>query len=105
MIPHGGTMLGPIQAGKVEPARGIDQTGEVPPMGRQPSGQPPDSWGQVGLAMTIPMLLLSGPLVGYGLGWLIRRWTGWGEWVIAVCVLLGLVSGIRESIKVIRRVS
>ena len=60
---------------------------------------------QIGLAMSIPMLLAAGPLVGFGLGWLVRRWTGWGVWVTVVFLLLGMVAGIRETIKVIRKVS
>jgi F0F1-type ATP synthase assembly protein I len=68
--------------------------------------KPPDNpWLQAGVALTIPALLVSGPLVGYGLGWLIRRWTGWGPWVDVLMLLLGLIAGARETIKVIRKIS
>jgi ATP synthase protein I len=62
-------------------------------------------WQQAGMALVIPMMLASGPLVGYGLGWLLRRWTGWGGWVIPVCIALGFAAGVRETIKIIRRIS
>lgn len=60
---------------------------------------------QLGLALSIPSLLAAGPLVGFGLAWLIRRWTGWGSWVTGVLVILGLAAGIREVVQVIRRLS
>lgn len=65
----------------------------------------PKLYTQLGLALSIPTLLAAGPLVGFGLGWLIRHWTGWGEWVTWVMVLLGIVAGIRETVLVIRRLS
>lgn len=60
---------------------------------------------QMGLALSIPGLLLSGPLVGYGLGWLAATYLKWPAWVAGVGLVLGLVSGIRESILVIRKLS
>jgi ATP synthase protein I len=60
---------------------------------------------QLGLALSIPTLLAAGPLVGFGLAWLIRRWTGWGEWVTWLMVILGIIAGIREVVSVIRRLS
>ena len=57
------------------------------------------------MAMMIPSLLVCGPLVGYGLGWAIRRWIGGGDWVTIGMVLLGMAAGIRESVLVIRKLS
>jgi F0F1-type ATP synthase assembly protein I len=76
-------------------------------MTRPPSSnqKPSNPWNQVGLAMSIPMLLLAGPLVGLGLGWLLNRWTHWGEWLQWVFMILGMIAGVREVIKVIRRMS
>lgn len=65
----------------------------------------PNPWQQAGLALTIPMMLLAGPLVGYGMGWLVRRWTGWGGWIEIVFLILGFVAGVRETINIIRRMS
>ncbi|HOR29209.1 MAG TPA: AtpZ/AtpI family protein [Candidatus Sumerlaeota bacterium] len=58
--------------------------------------------GQAGMAFLIPGLLLAGPVSGYLLGLLIQRWTGWGQWVLLLMVALGLITGIRESIRIIR---
>ncbi len=57
------------------------------------------------LALSIPTLLASGPLAGVLLGWLIRRATGWGEWVMIVMILLGTAAGFREAIRLMRRIS
>lgn len=67
--------------------------------------EPPTGYSQIALAVSIPTLLVSGPLVGFGLGWLIRHWTGWGPWVTWVLVILGTMAGIRETIQVIRKLS
>jgi F0F1-type ATP synthase assembly protein I len=66
---------------------------------------PPGAWSQVGMALSIPTLMVSGPLVGYGLGWLVRHWTGWGAWVEALLMALGMIAGVREVIKIIRKIS
>lgn len=60
---------------------------------------------QVGAALSIPGLLLAGPLVGYGLGWTAKTYLGAPAWITLVMLLLGLISGIRESILVIRKLS
>jgi F0F1-type ATP synthase assembly protein I len=60
---------------------------------------------QVGTALSIPGLLLAGPLVGYGLGWAAKTYLGMPKWVTMVCLVLGLISGIRESIIVIKKIS
>ena len=68
-------------------------------------GQEPNSWNKTSLALSIPMLLVSGPLVGYWLGRLVRHWTGWGEWADWLFVILGMVAGVKESVRIIRRLS
>lgn len=74
---------------------------------QQPRRQPPEPspWQQAGLALSIPSLLAAGPLAGWLIGWLIQRWTGWGNWVVVVFVFVGLAAGIRESIRVIQKLS
>ena len=64
---------------------------------------PLNPWTQAGMAMTIPMMMLAGPLVGYGIGWLLRRWLGWGAWIEMGMLVLGFVAGVRESVAIIRR--
>ena len=76
----------------------------MPPTPPGPEGpREPNPWRQAGLATTIPMMLLAGGLVGFGLGWLIRHFTGWGRWVELVGLALGFIAGVRESILIIRR--
>ena len=75
-----------------------------PPRRSSPPPEPSDSqWGKAGLALLIPSLMAAGPAAGLLIGWLIRRWTGWGSWVTIVFLFLGLVAGVREVIQVIRR--
>mgnify|MGYP006282521129 CR=1 FL=1 len=62
-------------------------------------------YSQIGLALSIPSMLLAGPLVGYGIGYLVRQWTGWGEWVTFFFIVLGFVAAVRETIKIIRKLS
>ena len=57
---------------------------------------------QASLAMSIPMLLLTGSLVGYFIGaWLDARW-GTDPWLMVVFIVLGFVAGVRETIRIIR---
>lgn len=60
---------------------------------------------QVGTALSIPGLLLAGPLVGYGLGWAAKTYLGAPVWTTLLLLVLGLISGIRESILVIKKLS
>jgi F0F1-type ATP synthase assembly protein I len=57
---------------------------------------------QAGAALAIPGLLLAGPLVGYALGWAAQTYLGAPPWSRLAGLILGLVSGIRESILVIK---
>lgn len=75
------------------------------PSKKPQDGEPAKQALQLGLGLMIPMLLVSGPLVGYAIGYLLRRWLGWPEWVMYVMVLLGLVAGGRETFRVIKRIS
>lgn len=62
-------------------------------------------WHILGLATTIPMVLLAGPLVGYGLGWWVdRRWPALAPWGSGVGVILGLIAGGRQAWQLIRRI-
>jgi F0F1-type ATP synthase assembly protein I len=75
------------------------------PSGSEPPGSRQSAYAQAGMAMLIPSLMVAGPLVGYAVGYFIRRGTGWGRWVEIVMALLGLAAGIRESVIVIRKIS
>lgn len=61
--------------------------------------------GKAAIALSIPTMLASGPLVGALLGYLIQRATGWGQWVMPVMILLGAAAGISEAIRLMRRIS
>lgn len=59
----------------------------------------------LGLAMTVPMILLSGPLIGLLVGmWLDRRFRT-SPWFTAAGVTLGLLSSGREAFDIIRRIN
>lgn len=74
----------------------------------RPANPPEDGgnpWTKAGLALMIPSVMAAGPLAGLLIAWLVRRLTGWGDWVTAVLILLGLAAGVRETIRIIRRLS
>lgn len=60
---------------------------------------------QVGLAFAIPGMLLAGPIVGYGLGWLVDVYLGAPEWVRPLGVLLGFIAGVRETVIALKKLT
>ena len=59
-------------------------------------------FGMLGLALTLPMVLLSGPFAGYLLSqWLIRKW-GWTPGTTLAFVLLGLAGSILQTVRILR---
>ena len=70
---------------------------------------PSNQWRQAGLALSIPMLMVSGPLVGYFLGYGLVAWLDigdpWGKVIKVVGLILGVVAGARETIRLIRKIS
>ena len=75
-------------------------------MNQRPPARQSSAWNQVGLAMSIPTLMVAGPLVGYLLAKGLERLTGWDYWWLnALLIALGFAAGIRETIKVIRKLS
>ena len=63
-----------------------------------------NSLRQVGLLTTIPMLLLSAPVIGYLIGRQLDRWFKTSFWIWIIC-LLGMVAGIREVIGILKKAS
>ena len=56
----------------------------------------------LGLALTLPMVLLSGPLAGYLISqWLIGKW-GWAPGTTLTLVLLGLAGSIIQTVRILR---
>lgn len=58
---------------------------------------------QVGLLTTIPVMLLSGPLIGFLIGDYIDKRFGTTPWFMIVCLTLGIVASIRQTINIIRK--
>lgn len=55
----------------------------------------------LGLALTLPMVLLSGPLAGYLISqWLIIKW-GWAPGTNLAFVLLGLAGSGLQAVKIL----
>ena len=63
------------------------------------------SWGEYSLALMIPPLMLAGPLVGYGLGWLAQKYLHWGDWAPLAGLFLGFLAAIREIIIILKKIS
>jgi hypothetical protein len=56
----------------------------------------------LGLALTLPMVLLSGPFTGYLISqWLIAK-RGWVPGTTLVLVLLGLVGSIVQTVRILK---
>jgi hypothetical protein len=59
-------------------------------------------FGMLGLALTLPMVLLSGPLAGYLISqWLIVKWC-WAPGTTLALVLLGLAGSVIQTVRVLR---
>jgi ATP synthase protein I len=58
---------------------------------------------QVGLLTTIPVMLLSGPLIGFLIGDYIDKRFGTTPWFMIICLILGFVASIRQTINIIRK--
>ncbi len=58
---------------------------------------------QVGLLTTIPVMLLSGPLIGFLIGDYIDKRYGTTPWFMVICLILGFVASIRQTINIIRK--
>ena len=60
---------------------------------------------QMGIAVTIPMTLLAGPLVGWFAGsWLDGKF-GTKPWFLVILLALGTIAGVRQTIKMIKDIS
>lgn len=54
-----------------------------------------------GQASTIGILLGVTTAVGYGLGMLLKTYLHAPDWVVFVCVLLGIIAGFVEMIRIV----
>lgn len=56
----------------------------------------------LGLALTLPMALLSGPFAGYLISqWLIQKWH-WAPGITLALVLLGLAGSAIQTIRILK---
>ena len=56
----------------------------------------------LGLALTLPMALLSGPLAGYLISqWLIQKWS-WAPSTTFILVLLGFAGSALQTVRILR---
>lgn len=64
---------------------------------------------EAGLGYAIPTLMLSGPFVGFVLGIIIVKTFGiaepWANRTKVICVIIGTISGIWESVKVLKKLN
>jgi ATP synthase protein I len=57
----------------------------------------------IGLAMTIPTTLAATIIVGTAIGYYLDKWLGTGPWLLLLFLFLGIGAGIRETIRLIRK--
>lgn len=58
---------------------------------------------QVGLLTTIPVMLLSGPVIGFLIGNYIDKRFGTAPWFMVIFVGLGFVASVRQTIAIIKK--
>ena len=68
-------------------------------------GQDPRYGGlrTAGLLLAIPTLIIVSPLVGFFLGNAVDRWLKTSPWFMVIGLILGFVSGARETYRIYRR--
>jgi ATP synthase protein I len=59
----------------------------------------------IGVALTIPMMMAASALVGCGIGYYLDRWLKTSPWLLLLFLVLGFGAGLRETIALIRRIS
>lgn len=79
---------------RVSPTRSIIMNGPDPKY---------EGWRQVALLTSIPVVLLAGPAVGYFIGSFLDRLFGTSPWLMAFFTTMGAISGVRQTISVIKR--
>ena len=69
----------------------------------------PNPWAQASLALSSPTLMVAGPLAGgllaLGAIWAFGIGEPWAGRIKIAGIIVGLVAGARETLKVIRRIS
>ncbi len=50
----------------------------------------------IGTYTLIPMIMLAGPIVGYGLGWALEKQWGGAPWTTTIGLLMGVTAAFRQ---------
>lgn len=58
----------------------------------------------LGIGLTIPMLLAASIVVSSMIGYYLDNWLGTGPWLTLLFLFLGIATGIRETILLIRKI-
>ncbi len=58
---------------------------------------------QIGSYTLIPMMMMAGPAVGYGLGWLLEKQFGGKPWVSVFGILFGLAAAFQQIIIILKK--
>jgi F0F1-type ATP synthase assembly protein I len=56
-------------------------------------------WTKAGIASSIGLMLVVSTVIGYGLGLLLKRIFHLGDWIVFVCLMLGIIAGFVEMIR------
>lgn len=59
----------------------------------------------IGIGFTIPMVMAASVLVGCLIGYHLDRWLGTEPWLFLVFLVLGIVTAIRETMQLVRKMN
>lgn len=57
----------------------------------------------IGSLTLIPMIMLAGPIVGYGVGWLMEKQLGGAPWTGVIGLLMGVIASFRQVIIILSK--
>ncbi|MCX7718613.1 MAG: AtpZ/AtpI family protein [Candidatus Sumerlaeaceae bacterium] len=76
-------------------------TADTPPGG---DGRPKDNpWRLAALGMAVPTTIAASFLVTLAIGYFLDRWLGTGPWLTLVMLMLGVMTAVRETRKLLKR--
>jgi ATP synthase protein I len=61
-------------------------------------------WRNAALGMAIPTTIAASFLVTLAIGYYLDRWLGTGPWLTIVMLVMGLMTAIRETRKLLKRI-
>jgi hypothetical protein len=59
----------------------------------------------LGLTLTLPMILLSGPVAGYLIGYLLVNKIGWPNFLLPLLMVFGLIASGMQSYRLIKKLN